>query len=903
MVFEVGTEEMLEDQDGNSSDTLFVKAHTLARIVSNLNRGGLETRMFYSQDRTLVFLKIRASLERFCSHADQIDYKLRMEDLYVREKLAAGKLSEDGRSFVWSPKQYSDALSAKAEDDLWSAANYFRGESATDTFEYMIIRDDDKENALLPEHEKRAKVRVYPIRDDLQQCPYKYYQYHYGKYDDDYAFDGPRGMYQRDLRSGSPFRGVDRLKLLVDIFETDVSEKGCGLDIGKLLAKGCMLACFPLHDEDMIIEIQNGWMVPWKMPWDMDKGVEKIRGYYGEKIGLYFKFICTYTKWLAYAAGGGVIGFLFVCIETTGFYGIDRGDQAGFGTYRTHGSSIVVLPVALMMCLWSSRFLENWKTEQITCAMKWGMVGFEEGGQKDRPEFKINPDNVVINDPINGKRLVYFPDEEKFKRKVRSYLLIFFLIVLVCLGVMAVFFVKALVDPNQCVKQVVEDDPPDGFDFVEGQEYGKPTMLCMNRPFNVVKIGPYPSVGIPEIPLGGMIAAIANAVNILIFNAIYGYISVYLNDYENHRTDLEYEDELIMKTFVFQMVNSYGALTYIAFLKEPVVNRLPGMDIYAMCPFEFKEVSRGRSCFSELGTQLFAIFVTKVIVDNSNNIMQPYFISSRRQGDEAEEEAELDDPDGDTGEPPMKRMKSLVEIEYDRKEYDVTMGPFDDYKELVIQFGYATIFFTAFPMAPLMAFLANYMQIRFDLYKLCQLSRRAEPRHNEDVGSWESILRVIGTIAVVSNCALIVFTSGYLKDYQRGGPFPALNSSPAPDQEKSRSVQGYKWLLFFLLEHLLIIMKMLIDLASPDVPGVVEIQIARQELVESKLINNEPSEADDSDEEEDLLDGVPDKKIWQDDNDVTLKEHAKEEYKMRQRRFARAQGALGGDNGAEENAK
>ena len=90
---------------------------------------------------------------------------------------------------------------------------------------------------------------------------------------------------------------------------------------------------------------------------------------------------------------------------------------------------------------------------------------------------------------------------------------------------------------------------------------------------------------------------------------------------ENHRTDIEYEDELINKTFVFAMVNSFGALTYIAFIKEPVVNRLPGMDIYAMCPFEFKEAGRGRSCFSELAAQLSSIFVVKVIVDNLNLIV------------------------------------------------------------------------------------------------------------------------------------------------------------------------------------------------------------------------------------------------------------------------------------------
>lgn len=37
---------------------------------------------------------------------------------------------------------------------------------------------------------------------------------------------------------------------------------------------------------------------------------------------------------------------------------------------------------------------------------------------------------------------------------------------------------------------------------------------------------------------------------------------------ENHRTDTAYEDNLIAKTFMFQFVNSYASLVYIAFIKE-----------------------------------------------------------------------------------------------------------------------------------------------------------------------------------------------------------------------------------------------------------------------------------------------------------------------------------------------
>ena len=44
-------------------------------------------------------------------------------------------------------------------------------------------------------------------------------------------------------------------------------------------------------------------------------------------------------------------------------------------------------------------------------------------------------------------------------------------------------------------------------------------------------------------------------------------MSIQLNDYENHRTDTEYEDNLISKIFIFQLVNSFAALTYVSFIK------------------------------------------------------------------------------------------------------------------------------------------------------------------------------------------------------------------------------------------------------------------------------------------------------------------------------------------------
>jgi hypothetical protein len=71
---------------------------------------------------------------------------------------------------------------------------------------------------------------------------------------------------------------------------------------------------------------------------------------------------------------------------------------------------------------------------------------------------------------------------------------------------------------------------------------------------------------------------------------IYRKVAVTLTDWENHRTSQEYENTLLVKNFIFQFVNSYISLFYIAFLKGRV--RLFGYHEVAQCVPD---------CMSELG--------------------------------------------------------------------------------------------------------------------------------------------------------------------------------------------------------------------------------------------------------------------------------------------------------------
>ena len=67
---------------------------------------------------------------------------------------------------------------------------------------------------------------------------------------------------------------------------------------------------------------------------------------------------------------------------------------------------------------------------------------------------------------------------------------------------------------------------------------------------------------------------------------------------------------------------------------------------------------------------------------------------------------------------------------------------FDDFKEMSIQFGYATLFAVSYPLAALLAWFNNLIEMRLDAYQLCYMHRRADWRqqgghaHGEANGRW-----------------------------------------------------------------------------------------------------------------------------------------------------------------------
>jgi hypothetical protein len=74
-----------------------------------------------------------------------------------------------------------------------------------------------------------------------------------------------------------------------------------------------------------------------------------------------------------------------------------------------------------------------------------------------------------------------------------------------------------------------------------------------------------------------------------------------------------------------------------------------------------------------------------------------------------------------------------------------------EYLEMVLQYGFVTLFVSAFPLAPLFALLNNVIEIRLDAYKFTATYKRPISEKGVDLGIWLTILDMISRFAVLTN--------------------------------------------------------------------------------------------------------------------------------------------------------
>ncbi|CAL4063553.1 unnamed protein product, partial [Meganyctiphanes norvegica] len=514
--------------------------------------------------------------------------------------------------------------------------------------------------------------------------------------------------------------------------------------ISRLLQNKTYSAAFPLHDgrydkdhPDGIICDRRLLYLEWAHPknWYKKQPLHVIRRYFGDKMTMYFCWLGFYTEMLVPAAIFGVVTFISGLFFMISPFNKPRNDSTNKRV------SIIVNTIFRMICSFArffascfnilfsntcftslrnaffpTMFLELWKRKQAVIQWQWDLEQYEEE-EELRPEYEEKVMTTRIN-PITNKPEPYLPLWNQLTRYVAANSVVILMLFVVAAGVLGVIVYRLLVSVAM---------------YKTENEFFKRNARLVTS----------------------MTAATLNLIVIVIFNFVrnfmqyfYPKLVVWLTNLEVPRTETEYEDSFTLKMFLFQFINFYSSLIYIAFFKgrffyypgdKEISENLTGQLRYDMCD--------PAGCLFELCVQLAIIMVGKQAFSNVAELLWPIirvkwnkFFGHRNE---------------------LSESYTRWEQDYDLAPY-TRLSLFNEYLEMVIQYGFVTLFVAAFPLAPLFALGNNIIEIRLDAYKYLTQMRRPRAERVQDIGIWLSILKGITYFAVLTNAAVISYTSDFI---------------------------------------------------------------------------------------------------------------------------------------------
>ncbi|CAG2105403.1 unnamed protein product [Medioppia subpectinata] len=356
-------------------------------------------------------------------------------------------------------------------------------------------------------------------------------------------------------------------------------------------------------------------------------------------------------------------------------------------------------------------------------------------------------------------------------------------------------------------------------------------------------------------------AALINLLCILVFDKLYTRLAIYLTERELPRTQFEFDNSLTLKMFLFQFVNYYSSIFYIAFAKGRFVTQTGDVSKY------FVEECPMGGCFVDLAIQLATVMVGKqafgAVVETLTPVLTRFYTKWRYTRDVVDEESGCAGP------------LNLPQWEDDYLlESWTSTSLFYEYLELVLQFGFVTVFVSAFPLAPLFALVNNFFEIRFDAKKIITSFKRPVAQRVKSIGIWYRILDAMGKLSVITNAMIIAFTTSFvprilhyiengsyqtylnstllrspINDSQIDATFcvfsnygaPPANHRPDPTEAEAREQNFWHLMVARLafvvvFENVIVLLTSMMRVLIPDVPKDLRQQMRLHSYLTNELI-------------------------------------------------------------------
>ncbi|OXB73602.1 UNVERIFIED_CONTAM: hypothetical protein H355_002055 [Colinus virginianus] len=505
------------------------------------------------------------------------------------------------------------------------------------------------------------------------------------------------------------FDSKTRSTIVYEILKrTTCTKAKYSMGITSLLANGVYSAAYPLHDGDYEgenVEPNDRKLLceEWASYGVFYKyqPIDLVRKYFGEKIGLYFAWLGVYTQMLIPASIVGIIVFLYGCATVDeNIPSMEMCDQR---------NNITMCPLCDRTCSYwkmssacatarASHLFDNPATVFFSVFMALWAATFMEHWKRKQMRLNYRWDLTGFEEEEDHPRAEY--EAKVLEKSLRK---------------------EHKHKETDKEKLTWKDRFPAYLTNFVGIIFMK--LKCLKYYFTTTLESGSTTLSAKEI-------------------------SIF--EHEVPKTDKNFEERLIFKAFLLKFVNAYTPIFYVAFFKGRFVGR-PGDYVYIFHSFRMEECAPG-GCLMELCIQLSIIMLGKQLIQN--NLFEigipkmKKFIRYMK----------------------LKRRRSLDHEEHVKKkqryEVDYNLEPFSgltpEYMEMIIQFGFVTLFVASFPLAPLFALLNNIIEIRLDAKKFVTELRRPVAVRAKDIGIWYNILRGIGKLAVIINAFVISFTSDFI---------------------------------------------------------------------------------------------------------------------------------------------
>ncbi|KAI0675957.1 DUF590-domain-containing protein [Trametes maxima] len=530
----------------------------------------------------------------------------------------------------------------------------------------------------------------------------------------------------RDLNE-EPLSAADRLRLVHTYVTSTPADGGLGVAPGSS-SWDRVESVMVLHDHTF----NEAWIRAWTTRQLGFVKFNKIREQFGEAVALYFHFLSFYTKHLLFISAVGVL-FYFLALP-----------------YSTLYSSILLL--------WSVTFVEWWRIKQRVLSVRWGTKG----------SFRVE------------KRRAQYVPLSWWKKDLRllASLPVFLLFASVLAAILTGIFVfEAFVTH-------LYTGP--GHRFIGFS----PTILFVALVPRVLAIYHSYAVRLTNWENHGHQSTHDGSLTVKTFSlsAIVAYLGIALSAFvyvpfgeevmASVQHYLFYRDTPLHATARVWLSSVFSALPSNVTASFNATVDTKGSSGPSRTFWEKDTGSaRGKLSSTRLQDQMFAFTVTNQVIGTFTEIGLPFIlraVASLRSGKGLSLAAPAAGANGGNGNGKKKRVMfedQTAEAEaerlanqeeerefLDRVNREVALPDYDlfsDYSEMVTQFGYVTLWSTIWPLAPVMALVNNWLELRGDAFKITVHVRRPIPTRTDTIGPWLDTLTFLTWFGALTNSALV----------------------------------------------------------------------------------------------------------------------------------------------------